>query len=132
MRPARQPKTGMQFPVEVLSGKCIPEFGLGMGCAFRMGPHAESTSHSEGPSRFSESAKLKIAKRQLGAPPHLDANRTTILCHYLRIGSCGVGEIAPVIGLGRNNSAIATRHQPIQVGAHIAVAVTPGKMRRAV
>ena len=45
--------------------------------------------------------------------PHLGANRTTILCHYLRIGSCGVGEIAPVIGLGRNNSAIAARHQPI-------------------
>lgn len=66
------------------------------------------------------------------AQPHLGANRTTILCHYLRIGSCGVGKIAPVIGLGRNNSAIAARHQPIQVSAHIAVAVTPGKMRRAI
>lgn len=68
---------------------------------------------AESPSRFSESAKLKFAKRQLSALPHLSVNRASILCHYLSVDCRGVGEIAPVIGLGRNNSAIAARHQPI-------------------
>ncbi len=42
---------------------------------------------AESPSHFSERAKLKFVKRQLSALPHLGVNRTTILCHYLRIGS---------------------------------------------
>lgn len=61
--------------------KAHPILKAHSGTGFPVGLQAESTS------RFSESTKLKFAKRQLGAPPHLDANRTTILCHYLRIGS---------------------------------------------
>lgn len=38
---------GMQFPVEGLGGKCVPEFAIGVGWSFPTEPQAETASHSE-------------------------------------------------------------------------------------
>ena len=37
----------MQFPVEGLGGKCVPEFAIGVGWSLPTEPQAETASHSE-------------------------------------------------------------------------------------
>ena len=39
---------GMQFPVEGLGGKCVPEFAIGVGWSLPTEPQAETAFHSEG------------------------------------------------------------------------------------
>ena len=65
-------------------------------------------------------------------PLRLGANRASILRHNLSVGCRWIGKVLSVIRLGRNYALVSTRHQPIQVGTHIAVAVAPGKMRGAI
>lgn len=46
MCPGIGSQNGMQFPVEGVCGKCIPEFALRVGCGFPIGLQAESVSRS--------------------------------------------------------------------------------------
>ena len=42
MRPGIGAQTGIHFPLYALSGNCVPELRLGMGCTFRLRALAES------------------------------------------------------------------------------------------
>ena len=46
-RPGICNRSGMEFPVEGLGGKCDPEFAIGVGWSFPTEPQAETASHSE-------------------------------------------------------------------------------------
>ena len=47
LRPGIHVWNGMQFPLESQLGNCDPFWAWILGCAFRLGAHPESASHSE-------------------------------------------------------------------------------------
>ena len=62
-------------------------------------------------------------------PLRLGSNRASILRHNLSVGCRWIGKVLFVIRLGRNYALVATRHQPIQVGAHVTITIAPGQVR---
>ena len=53
---------GIHFPVETSSGKCIPEFGLGTGRAFRIGSQPEAVFRNRRSERDAVSTRPAIRK----------------------------------------------------------------------
>lgn len=66
-------QSGTHFPNTRHFGKCVPEFVIGVGCAFPTGPQAETASHSEG--RFRDT----LSEYKEG---HLMWPSTYICCGY--------------------------------------------------